>query len=399
MSVPFTGVRALLVALLTIAIGSASAGGVQAQPGPLNIAVILPMTGQAAFSGQADAQTVAAFEKWANAHGGVRGQPIHFTVSDDQSSPQVSLQLANTVMAQHAPVIVGSAVVATCASIGAAVAASGPVQFCLSPGYLPPKNSYSFASTTPILSTAHAQLTFAKLRGLRRIAFLVSTDATGIVSAQVYAALLKEPDLKDVELVADERISNSEVSATAQMSKIKAARPDVLYTSTTGTVFSTVMRGMNDVGLNVPVITTTANANIPQLKSLTDVLPRELYFNGFLLRLGDLLRDKGIRDQIAAFYDAFKAIGVTPSDTNALSWDELLFTLAGYRQFGPGMTAEQLKTFVLGQKHFAGMNGYYNFSGGDQHGLGPDAVVITSYDKEKGDFAPASQPGGVPLRR
>jgi hypothetical protein len=45
------------------------------------------------------------------------------------------------------------------------------------------------------------------------------------------------------------------------------------------------------------------------------------------------------------------------------------------------------------------MNGYYNFSNGDQHGLGPDAVVVIAYDKEKGDFYPASQPGGVPLKR
>jgi branched-chain amino acid transport system substrate-binding protein len=399
MSVALLGVRRLSVALLAAAIGAASGEGVEAQPTPLNIAVILPMTGQAAFSGQAEAQTVAAFEKYANAHGGVRGQPIHFSVSDDQTSPQVALQLANAAIAQHVPVILGSAVVATCASIGAAVAATGPVQFCFSPGYFPAKNSYAFASTTNILSSARALLTYAKLRGFRRIAFLVSTDATGIASAQVYSTLLKEPDLRDVTLVADERIANADVSATAQMSKIKAARPDVMYTSTSGTVFSTAMRGMNDVGLNVPVITTTANANLPQLKSLADVLPHDLYFNGFALRLGDLLRDKGIRDQIVAFNDAFKSIGVTPTDVHALSWDELLLMLAGFRQYGPAMTAEQLKTFVLGQTHFAGMNGYYNFSSGDQHGLGADAVVVIGYDKEKGDFYPASQPGGVPLKR
>ena len=77
----------------------------------------------------------------------------------------------------------------------------------------------------------------------------------------------------------------------------------------------------------------------------------------------------------------------------------VLLMLAGFRQYGPAMTAEQLKTFVLGQTHFAGMNGYYNFSSGDQHGLGADAVVVIGYDKEKGDFYPASQPGGVPLKR
>jgi branched-chain amino acid transport system substrate-binding protein len=395
-SMKVAGLRALFAAFAaTVSVTV----GAQAQPAPLNIDAILPLTGGSAYSGLADSQTVAAFEKYANAHGGVRGQPIHFIVSDDQSNPSVAVQLTNAAIARHVPVIAGSGVTATCAAMGAAAAATGPVTFCMSPGYAPPPNSYAFASTATIVSSAHAQLTYAKMRNFRRIAFLVSTDATGIVSAQVYAALLKQPDLRDVELVADERISNSEISAAAQMAKIKAARPDVLYTSTSGTLFATVMRGMTDVGLNIPVITTTANANLPQLKALADVLPHELFFNGFALRLGDQLRDKSIRDQIAAFEDAFKATGVTPTDTNALGWDELLLTLAGFRQFGPTMTAEQLKTFVLGQKHFAGMNGYYNFSSGDQHGLGPDAVVVISYDKEKGDFYPASQPGGVPLKR
>lgn len=388
--------RALPAALLAFLL---VAGTGRAQPAPLNIDVILPLTGASAFVGQALAQTVAVFEKYANAHGGVRGQPIHFSVADDQTSPQVALQLANAAIARHAPVILGSGVTATCASIGAAVAAGGPVEFCMSPGYAPPPNSYAFASTATIASSAHAQLTYAKLRNFRRIAFLLSTDATGIASAAVYAAALKQPDLREIELVADERISNSDISAAAQMAKIKAARPDVLYTSTTGTLFSTVMRGMSDAGLNVPVITTTANANLPQLKSLADVLPHEVFFNGFSLRLGDQLRDKTIRDQIAAFNDAFKQAGVVPTDTNALNWDELLLTLAGFRQFGPTMTAEQLKAFVLGQKHFAGMNGYYNFSSGDQHGLGPDAVVVIVYDKDKGEFSPASQPGGIPIKR
>jgi branched-chain amino acid transport system substrate-binding protein len=389
-------VRAAFAAILALAVGTAAA---QAQPAPLNIDVILPMTGGSAYSGLADSQSIAAFEKYANAHGGVRGQAIHFTINDDQTNPAVAVQLANAAIAQHVPVIMGSGVTATCTAMGAATAANGPVTFCMSPGYAPPPNSYAFASTATIVSSAHAQLTYAKMRKFRRIAFLISTDATGIVSAQVYAALLKQPDLRDIQLVADERISNSEISAAAQMAKIKAARPDVLYTSTTGTLFATVMRGMTDAGLNIPVITTTANANLPQLKALADVLPHEVFFNGFALRLGDQLRDKGIRDQIAAFEDAFKQIGVTPSDTNALGWDELLLMLAGFRQFGPALTAEQLKTFVLGQKHFAGMNGYYNFSSGDQHGLGPDAVVVISYDKDKGDFYPASQPGGVPLKR
>jgi ABC-type branched-subunit amino acid transport system substrate-binding protein len=47
-----------------------------AQSTPITFDVILPMTGPAAFSGLAESQSLAAFEKYVNANGGLRGAPI-----------------------------------------------------------------------------------------------------------------------------------------------------------------------------------------------------------------------------------------------------------------------------------------------------------------------------------
>jgi branched-chain amino acid transport system substrate-binding protein len=371
-----------------------------AQSAPYTFTVILPMTGQAAFSGQAESQSLTAYEKYLNANGGIRGTNIHFDIKDDQTSPQIALQLTNAAIAQKAPVIFGSAVVATCSSIGAAVGATGPVQFCFSPGYSPAKDSYSFATGTTILALTRTILMYAKLRGFHRVAFIGSTDATGIASAAVNAELFKSPDLKGLELVADERVSTGDVSAAAQMAKIKAAKPDVLWTSTSGTVFGTVIHGMSDVGVDVPVITTTANANAQQLKALGSMLPKEVYFNGVPFQLGDSLKDPELRKQTKMFNDAFKLIGPEPPTAlNALSWDPLLIVSAALRQFGPTMTADQLKTFTLSQRHFAGLNGYYNFGLGDQHGLDSNAVLIIGWDNAKQEFYPASQLGGAPIKR
>ncbi len=99
------------------------------------------------------------------------------------------------------------------------------------------------------------------------------------------------------------------------------------------------------------------------------------------------------------FADAFRQLGVEPTPLHALSWDSLLLVTAAVRQFGPAMTADQLKTFVLGQHRFVGLNGFYNFSVGDQHGLDSNAVVIIGWDKDKSEFYPASQPGGAPIKR
>jgi branched-chain amino acid transport system substrate-binding protein len=370
-----------------------------AQPATITIDAILPMTGQAAFPGMAESQTLAAFEKYYNARGGVRGQPIHFDIHDDQSTPQVALQLANAIAARKMPVIVGSAFVGTCAPIGALVAANGPVQYCLTPAYTPPKDSYAFAATYGGPVSIKVFLLYAKQRGFKRLAYIDSTDASGIASAQMMTDMSKLPELHGLELVAAESIGNADVSATAQIAKIKAARPDVLFTSANGTTFGIVMHAMSDVGLDVPVLTTTANANVPQLRSLSAYLPKELFFNGFEYQLGDQHKDRQLREQGHAFADAFAQIDVQPSALHALAWDPALIILSGYRQFGASMTAQQLRTFILAQRHFAGINGYYNFSSGDQHGLGGESVVMVGWDKGKQEFFAASNGGGTPLKR
>ena len=67
------------------------------QSTPYTIDVILPMTGSFAYDGFTDAQTFHVFEAWANAHGGLRGQPIRFDIHDDQSSPALSVQLLTQI--------------------------------------------------------------------------------------------------------------------------------------------------------------------------------------------------------------------------------------------------------------------------------------------------------------
>ena len=372
--------------------------GLTAQPAPITINALLSMTGQAAFTGLAQSQTLSAFEKYTNANGGVHGQPIHFDILDDQSSPQVALPLANSLAARKVPVILGGTV-ATCAPMQALFTANGPVQYCYSPAYTPPKDSYSFAVTYNLESAVKGELLYGKLRGFKRLAYLNSTDASGTASAAIIADVLKQPDMRGLQLVAAERLGNSDLSATAQMSKIKAAQPDVLFTSASGTTFATVVRAMSDVGLDVPLLTTTANANLPQLKQMNGSLPKELYFNGSEYQLGDLIKDPQLRRQNRMFADAFKMIDAQPSSLNAMVWDSALLVLSAYRKFGASMTAQQLRTFILSQRHFPGISGYYDFSSGDQHGLGVDTVVTIGWDKSKEDFYAASHPGGTPLNR
>ena len=74
---------------------------------PYEINVITPLTGIGAFIGKNEAAALGLLEKSVNDAGGVRGRQIKFVVQDDQSNPQVSVQLLNGLIAKKVPIVSG----------------------------------------------------------------------------------------------------------------------------------------------------------------------------------------------------------------------------------------------------------------------------------------------------
>src|SRR5277367_5457303 len=98
-----------------------------------DINVILPLTGNASFVGKSEQQSLQLGEKYVNEHGGIGGRPLHLIFHDDQTSPQLAVQLTNQILATHPAIMFGSGLVAMCNAM-APLMQNGPVMYCLSPG-------------------------------------------------------------------------------------------------------------------------------------------------------------------------------------------------------------------------------------------------------------------------
>jgi branched-chain amino acid transport system substrate-binding protein len=81
---------------------------------PFVIEAVFPLSGSGAFLGKAEQQTLGVMESIVNRAGGINGQPVHFDVQDDASSPQVGVQLMTALTAKHVPFVFGSALAAVC---------------------------------------------------------------------------------------------------------------------------------------------------------------------------------------------------------------------------------------------------------------------------------------------
>ena len=138
---------------------------------PYKIDVITSLTGGASFLGKGEQQAMQLLEKSVNKSGGIGGQPLEFTFYDDQSSPQVAVQLGSQLKAKNPAVILGPSIVAMCNAAGPLMK-DGPVMYCLSPGIHPPKGSFFCTWSTSTYDLAKALMRHFRLKGWKNIASL-----------------------------------------------------------------------------------------------------------------------------------------------------------------------------------------------------------------------------------
>ncbi len=365
---------------------------------PYTINVIMPLSGGAAFLGKAEQRSLRILAAQVNASGGIDGRPVRFAFHDDQSNPQISVQLASGIVPSHPAVLIGSSIVAMCNAM-APLMAAGPVQYCLSPGVYPKAGSMMFTSSVSTHDMARAMFRYFRLRGWTRIAAITSTDATGQDADRGIAAALARPGNKSVRMVAHVHFNPTDVSVAAQMARIKAAHPQALIAWTTGAPIATVFKGITEAGLEIPVGTTDGNMTHAQMSHYAAFLPKQLYIasDAWPYMAGPEVTDPRMKQAQAAFVAAFAKAKVAPDVAAALAWDPAQILIAALRKLGPKATAAQVRSWIAGQTDFAGVDGIYDFKRYPQRGLGAASVVVTRWTPAKNMWVPVSAPAGTPL--
>ena len=363
----------------------------------MNIDVVLPLTGGAAFLGKAEQQSLQFYEKQVAATGGIHGKDLHFVFHDDQSNPQTAVQLVNQVKASNPPVILGSAAVALCNAM-APLVRRGPVVYCFSPGIYPPADSYVFSSSVSTKGLASALLRYFGQKGLKRIALITSTDATGQDALRNIKALIGSEGHKDVELVAEAQFNPTDISAAAQIQRLKGANPDALIAWSTGGPVGTVFKAMRDAGFDVPTGTTNGNMTYAQMEQYAAFLPKELYIPSSEWPRAKEEPSAAVTSAKDAFYKAFDGTGVKPDGPASFAWDPAVLVVEALRKLKPGASAEDLKTYLAGLSGFTGIDGPYDFKAVPNRGLDEANAVVTRWDPAAQVWAVVSAPSGVPLK-
>ena len=385
----------IALAVLALALIAVSIPALEATAAdPFTIDAIVSQTGTAAFLGQAETKTLGILEEVINREGGVNGRPVHFVIADDASNPAVAVQLFNQLLTHKPAAIIGTGFTATCNAIQPLVREHGPLMYCFSPSMTPVPGGYAFAGMVATSYLSHIMLRYFNDRGWHRIALINSTDASGTEFMNAITEALQRPENRGFTLVASERFNVSDVSVAGQMSKIKASSPDVLITWTVG-AFPTLLHGIADGGLTMPVAACNCNMVPAQLSQYASFLPKELYFPGPRPIVEGAVSKGPVRDAQSVYFAAMKANGLTrPDVAYILAWDPALLVVDAFRHAGPNATADQLRDYLERLHGFAGINGLYDFRDNLNRGIGENNAMMTKWDPQRGTFVAVSKAGG-----
>jgi branched-chain amino acid transport system substrate-binding protein len=390
--------RALGAAASTLAVSLAGRAAFAADP--VEIPVLISLTGPFAFLGKKETESYQIAEALVNRTGGIQGRPLHFAINDIQSNPTVAVQVANQVLERKPAIITGL-------EPGAAAQAVIPllkdqtVMYTISSSAKLVQGGFAFASSPDTRVAQVAGIRFLRGRGVKRLGILASTDVTGADQIAMIEEALKLPENSGVTIVATERFAVADIGVQAQVARLKAATPEGVWIGTTGSGFGTALRGLSDAGIGtLPIMTNAGNALRAQADQYKSFMPRDTYFSGplrFMERGADV--NRGVRNAQNVFYDNMRAAGTPRPDVgDNTSWDLIQIAVGALRKLGPNATGPDVHRYMLALQGFPVTNGVMDFRDGSGRGLGLDANIIVRWDATKDDFIAASEPGGAPLR-
>lgn len=363
---------------------------------PVVINVILPLTGSGAFLGNTMLQSLKAVEGYANRTGGIDGRPVSFVAADDQTDPKTALLLAQGLIAKGVPIILGSTTPQACAAIAPLLMQDGPLLYCLTNAGNVVPGSYELYTQPPNDTMLNVVVRYFRLRGLHRLATIFATDGGGQDTERGLAAVLALPENKDLQVVDNEHFGTADMSVSAQMTRIKAANPNVLIAWATGTPAGTLFRNARDAGLDVPTLTSPGNLNANFFKQYSAIVPTDLYFAAGPY-YADATNDPGMRNAFATMTSALATVGAKPDMIAVGAWDPGMLVVSALRKLGPDASAAKLRAYLTSLRGWVGVNGTYDFRTNPQHGVGMNSVLVIRVDQGGAKFTPVSKVGGTPL--
>jgi branched-chain amino acid transport system substrate-binding protein len=320
------GLRLILVAALaSFGLAVLGTGTASAKASPYIVGSVGTYTGQDSGDYAGAHDTLVAWEKWTNAHGGINGHQVQLIILDDQSSSTVELQDVEKLVQQDHVMAVVADNSNEDADIGTYLAKNNVALIGATSIPPPPTDSLFFPVGAGELTIAYGDILGAKLLGFHKIGVLYCAEVA--VCAQFVPVLKQFAGANDATV---SYVSAADENQPSYASYCLAAKQDgaqAFYLALTSASTIAVAQSCQEQGYNAKYVLGGANFGPDELK--LSVFNGSLGSEGVFPWVADTTpAEKTFHTAINKYFPSLKS-SVNYSTTTADAWaDAEMFTAA-----------------------------------------------------------------------
>jgi branched-chain amino acid transport system substrate-binding protein len=241
---------ALAIALMVSLVCFSVVKPVTAAEPPIKIGIIMPITGPGGFMGTPMKEAATAIFEGINAKGGINGRKVEYIIEDDQSSPtKAVIAAAKLIRDEKVCVIIGATMNDSNAAIIPTVEQEQIPMLVSGPLVAPYKKWVFHLGPGDERGAAHIMDFVVNHMGAKKIALMRDTAAYGSEGSKFYNLYAKK--YPGVSVIIDEKMEVSDTNVVPQLTKIKAAKPDVMIVH--ALIPGPVAKNYKQLGMTTPV--------------------------------------------------------------------------------------------------------------------------------------------------
>lgn len=350
---------------------------------PLRIGALFSVTGPASFLGEPEKNTLEMLVKQANARGGLSGRKLELVVYDTQGDVTKSVQLANKLIKNdRVSVIVGPSTTGeSMAVIPLAEREKIPLISCAAGIKITePVKKWVFKTPANDHVAVEKILIHASRSKQKNIAIITVSDGFGSSGREQLKAMAGK---KGFRIVADEVYGPKDTDMTAQLTKIKASRPDAIICWGTNPGPAIIARNVKQLGIKTPLYMSHGVASKKFIQLAGADAAEGIILPAGKLTVFDKLTKNDPQAKLLRDYDQAyrKEFGVEASTFGGYAYDAFLLIANALKKGG---TPAQLRDGLEQSRRVVSISGIFNMSPADHNGL--DLSAFEMIRVTKGDW-------------
>lgn len=357
--------------------------GIASAAEPFRIGALFSITGPASFLGEPEKNTLEMLVKDANARGGIGGRKLELVVYDTQGDVTKAVQLANKLIKNDkVSVIVGPSTTGeTMAVIPLAEKEKTPLISCAA-GIKITEPVKKWVFKTPANDHVAAEKILIQAAKLKQksLAIITVSDGFGSSGREQLKALAGQ---KGFRIVADEVYGPKDTDMTAQLTKIKAAKPDAVICWGTNPGPALIARNMKQLGIKVPLYMSHGVASKKFIELAGADAAEGIVLPAGKLAIFDKLAKNDPQYKLLKSYDESyrKAYGVEASTFGGYAYDAFLLISGAMKM---GTAPQQIRDGLEQTRKLVSVSGIFTMSPADHNGL--DLSAFEMVRVTKGDW-------------